>query len=321
MKLRSRSIAIFAISGVIIYLFLTRSPHQPMFSQTTTPPPPQFKTVATEKIAIATNGDRADVYYPNPPDLNSGDYSFPIALFLQGYNVDKSHYSQFAQQVARYGFVVIVPNHFATIRGGAQLFARVQQIPQSLAHLQAVRERDVTSFSQIIDPHKLVLLGHSHGGAVGLDAIRGACEVPFCVGEYAIPEALVGAVFFGTFLLQDGDWVDNSGIPLALIAGDRDSIVPVRETRQTYEAIADPPKAYIEVMGANHYGITNTDNPPGSPPEPNSPDIPQAIAIETIARWTALFLRSTVLEDAAAIDYITGAGDLVDPHATAEIVL
>jgi len=73
---------------------------------------PQFKEAARYSTTISANKDVADIYYPKPSDLNSGKYSGTIVLLLQGALVDKSFYSDYASLVARYGFVVVVPNHF-----------------------------------------------------------------------------------------------------------------------------------------------------------------------------------------------------------------
>lgn len=38
--------------------------------------------------------------------------------------------------------------------------------------------------------------------------------------------------------------------------------------------------------------------------------------METIARWSALFLRATVLGESAAADYVFSTGDALDPNVT-----
>ena len=84
----------------------------------------------------------------------------------------------------------------------------------------------------------------------------------------------------------------------------------------TYDNIKDAPKALISILGANHFGITNTNNPLGAVPDPNNPTIEQNVAVETIARWSGLFLRASVLNDKGAFDYIYSTGDSLDPKVT-----
>ncbi|MBE9040807.1 hypothetical protein IQ235_08450 [Oscillatoriales cyanobacterium LEGE 11467] len=273
-------------------------------TDSSSPPSPMFDAIATYSTTLITSGDPVDIYYPDPTTLGNEPQTFPIALFLQGANVDKAYYAQYASTVARYGFIVVVPNHRTSILGRAALFAQVSQVSEALASLRMTRKG--APFAEMMDAEKLVLLGHSHGGMMGLDAIRGACDVPFCVGEYSIPEELVAAAFFGTFLWEDGEYlsIDNADVPIALIAGSRDSLITPQETLGTYKQIYNPPKVFVLLKGSNHYGITDMDTPPGSPQELSRPTLEQSTAIETIARWSALFLRAHALDDRAAFDYI-----------------
>lgn len=265
---------------------------------------PQFSAMSQFETTTV-RGDPVDLYYPS-----ASDRPLPVALFLQGLNVDKAYYSDYAQQVGRYGFVVAVPNHRTSIRGREELFAQVGQVTDILATMKRESEDPRSPLFGKLALHTLVLLGHSHGGMMGLDAIRGACDVPFCMGDYTLPEELKAAVFYGTFLWEDGEYlsVDNSQIPVALIAGSRDSLITPEETQRTYEHIQDPPKVYIRVEGANHYGITDQHNPPGAPIEPRRSEIPQAMAVETIARWSGAFLRAYALNDETALNYLRRQG-------------
>jgi predicted dienelactone hydrolase len=248
------------------------------------------------------NGDPADIYYPNVKRPAAQTLRFPIALFLQGLNVDKAHYSRYAQQVARYGFIVVIPNHRTSVRGRDELFAQVGQVPDTLELARSLNTDRSSPLFDRIDPTKLVLLGHSHGGMMGLDAVRSACDVPFCIGEYSLPDELKAAVFFGTSLWENGEYlaIDNTSIPVALIAGDRDSLISIEETRQTYTQIVSPPRAFIALTGVNHYGLTDVDNPPGSPSEVNPPQVDQTASIDAIARWSGLFLRAHTWNDPRA---------------------
>jgi dienelactone hydrolase len=257
-----------------------------------------FEEIARYSTPWKTLGNPIDIYYPNPVFLPSkSDLAFPIAVLLPGFQVDRFYYAHYARQVARHGFVVIVPDGITTIRSRAELFAKVERVPVDLARIALDMQGERASFASLLDLQKIILLGHSHGGTIGLDAIRGARIVPLISGDYSLPKALTAAVFFGTFLWEDSHNlpINNSRIPIALISGSLDSLIPPRETQETYERIQNSPKAYIMVKGANHYGITNRNNPPGSPPEPSKPTIDQAVAIETIARWTALFVRAYAL--------------------------
>ena len=286
-------------------------------------PSPIFDRIETIETTIPDTGNAIDLYLPaDAPD------KLPVALFLQGANVDKSNYANFAEVVASYGFAVAVPNNLRTIKSPIAESNITGFIPE-LTQINQVFDylRDPESpVAEAIDPDKLVLLGHSLGGAAGLYALQGSCDLENCpFGEFDRPDELSRGVFFGTDLRPtlgtEGDpepipLLDNAELPTALILGTNDGISFPSETEETYEQIQDSPKALISVEGANHFGITDNNeplNPPTTPaevpaifPEPNPQTIPQEVAIVTIATWSSLFLRGTVLGDESALDFVFG---------------
>jgi hypothetical protein len=86
------------------------------------------------------------------------------------------------------------------------------------------------------------------------------------------------------------------------------------DTQEAYTKIQDPPKAYVGVIGANHYGACDANNPAGADADPSAPAIDQAMAVETISRWSAMFMRAHVLGDAAAAAYVHETGGPADPN-------
>ncbi|WP_193196484.1 alpha/beta hydrolase family protein [Nostoc sp. MG11] len=252
-------------------------------------------------IAIAANGAPADVYYPVLP--NSTANQLPIALMLQGALVDKADYSNYAQKVASYGFVVVVPNHERTRTGldGQAItgfFADEQQVNDVLAQMK-LEDADANSpIFEMVDTEKLGLLGHSFGAYAGLAAIQNINNPNVSCGDYTRPPELKAGIFYGanfqtppysgTFPL-----IDNQGIPIGLIAGTLDGIANFGDVATTYDKIQDTPKALIVIEGANHYSIANQD----SDRDPNRPTLDQATSIGAIGRWSGLFLRAHLLGD------------------------
>lgn len=282
------------------------------------PGSPLYDSVLVHQTTIAASGDPTDVYYPAPPDLGTGDYAFPIALMLQGAKVDKQHYASFAGEIARYGFVVVVPNHASFSVTGSGLYMETKVVAQVYEHMQT-EQTGSSPVAGKLDLGTMVLLGHSYGGVVGLQAIQNQCQFPFCVGGFQRPAALAAGAFFGTNLkppFGSIPAVSNDGLPIALVQGDADGKAAIADTQETYEKVQDPPKAFVVVHGANHYGICNTDNPSGADADGNTPSLDQQVAVATAARWSALFLRAHVLEDAAAADYIHATGDALDDNVT-----
>ncbi|MBD2018773.1 chlorophyllase, partial [Leptolyngbya sp. FACHB-36] len=235
----------------------------------------------------------------------------------------KSDYSDFASQVASYGFVVVVPNNERTLAvpGGpvfTGLFPEQQDVNDVLAQLKAEDADAESPIFKIVDTDTLGLLGHSFGGAVGLGASQDeVCVFGICSPGYTIPPELKAGIFYGTSfrdqLTQEFLPLNNEGIPLGLIVGSLDGVAAPSGSQTTYDNILNPPKALITVEGANHYGITNEDN---LLREPNRPTLDQTTAIETIARWSGLFLRANLLGDQGAFNYVFNAGDVLDPNVS-----
>ncbi|WP_414756176.1 alpha/beta hydrolase family protein [Anabaena sp. CCY 9910] len=310
------------VGALMITLGVERSAAAATFN-----PAPIFDSAAHYVTTIPRSDggvDATDIYYPVVS--NTDKSSLPIALFLQGALVDKSDYSNFANTVARYGFVVVVPNHIRTaispMGAVTGLIAEQQQVNDVLTYMQSEKSQGVSPVANLLDPSTLVLLGHSFGGAVGIAAIQGDCFAVLCTEDFNRPDELKAGVFYGTnFRIGQSSGgfpiIDNDDIPIALVQGNLDGVATPANAQETYARIQDPPKAFITIPGANHYGITNEDN---LIREPIRPTLEQNVAIETIARWSALFLRGTVLNDKGAFDYVFNSGDALDPNVNVESV-
>jgi hypothetical protein len=129
---------------------------------------------------------------------------------------------------------------------------------------------------------------------------------------------LKAGIFYGTnFRDQQTEEflpIDNEEIAVGLIQGSLDSVASPINSQRTYDQILNPPKVSITIQGANHYGITNEDNPLR---EPNRPTLDQATATGGIGRWSGLFLRSHLFNDQGAFDYVYNTGGDLDPNVNA----
>ncbi|MGB3296554.1 MAG: chlorophyllase [Phormidesmis sp.] len=277
---------------------------------------PPYENFGSYTTANPVNGDVTDIYFPTLGDRSPAN-NLPAVLLLQGALVDKGFYSDYASQVARYGFAVAVPNHIQTVPGlGDVLASDTTQVQTVLDQFVAESNNPASPLSGKVDTQKFGLLGHSLGGAVGLSVIGEICLFGFCPAPFERPEALKGGAFFGANLRDQSDIflpIANDGVGIALIQGEQDGRALPINAERTFEQIQTPPKALITLGGVNHFGITTVNTPEGAIPDPNPQLVPQETSIETIARWSGLFLRGTVLDDKDALDYVFNTGAEADP--------
>lgn len=269
------------------------------------------------------NGDAADVYHPSVPTRLRPLLAdaFPVVAVLQGANVDKAQYSGLGRGLARLGFVVVIPNHVRAPGGPfppGGLFTSPTVVPNVLAEALAQDTDPASPLYRIVDTTQLGLVGHSFGGAVGLFAAAGVCAPLICDGPYTRPPALTAAAFYGTNLATgtrlDTD-LDTTGVAVALTQGTLDGVAPPVEAETTYESL-ERPRALITVAGANHFGITDTGNPPGAAPDPIPPTLSQERATTEVARWSGLWLRAQLRDDPIARTLIYRVGGSRDGVVT-----
>ncbi|HIK16836.1 MAG TPA: alpha/beta hydrolase [Leptolyngbyaceae cyanobacterium M33_DOE_097] len=265
----------------------------------------------TLQVQIAD--DPADIYLPKASAVHAAKQGLPVALLLPGALVDRAYYSEFARAVARYGFAVVVPTHHRSLPefGLSGELSEAAQITETLAFVKQANANSKSPLYRRLDPARMALLGHSHGGFVGLQAIANVCVYPFCTAPFTRPDEVLVGVFYGVNS-QDpttGQFspTANSKIPVALVQGSLDGVATPAEAIATYKLIQTPPKALITIAGANHYGITNLNNPPGAVPDRSPPTLDQAKGIETIAQWTAYFLQAHLDQDKKALQRIYGS--------------
>nr|GID82166.1 hypothetical protein Ade03nite_10900 [Actinoplanes derwentensis] len=256
------------------------------------------------------NGDSTDVYHPRTGTR------LPVVLLLQGANVDKANYSSYAAALASYGFVVAVPNHSRSIFGTSGLFPEGAQAGWTVSWATAQDTDPASPLYRRIDETTLLLAGHSFGAAAALGLSTGACGFPFCPAPVTTPAELKAVVTYGGNNVNGDTPVPVANtVPVAYVQGLADGVATPAEGRATYDVTTGTPKAFITLTGANHYGITDTQNPAGAAPDPSAQTLPQRTGVQTIARWSARWFQAQT-GDPLASAYVYTVGDLLDPNVT-----
>ncbi|MEV6773869.1 alpha/beta fold hydrolase [Nocardia sp. NPDC051030] len=258
-------------------------------------------TVIQEQTRVGSDG--ATVWYPAHAERR-----LPVALMLPGANVRREYYSRFASAVADYGFVVVIPERYAMPGYSLPSEQSVTEV------LTWARERAADPSSTVgthVDPDTLVVAGHSYGGATALYAAADRCQVPFCFGlSYQHPPQLKAIVGHGTNTTIGPlvDAVAVQDIPVLYINGTEDGVSEPAEAHQSFaELTGTSSSEFVNLVGANHFGLTDQDNPPGAAPDAHPGTAPREQTIAAAARWTAMWFLAQ-LGDQTARSYVYDIG-------------
>jgi dienelactone hydrolase len=289
--------------------------------------PPAFPAVRVFSVPLPESGplgaspteDVVDIYAPLIAPGQRARYpdAFPVVIGLQGANVDNEHYERLGRTLARLGFVFAVPNSYRLFPpapfGEEVLFSDVTVITRTLAVLEAEANDPDSVLYQIADTGRLGLVGHSLGGAVALYAAADLCVPGICEGDYERPDALeVVAVYGVNALFPPGLDPAFDDIPVALLAGSEDGIAPRDEVIAAFDALPATSKLLFDVLGPNHYGICDVNDPDGAQPDPNEPLLAQPQAIRLVSLSVGVMLRAHLADDPRALDWLEYERQLLD---------
>lgn len=262
--------------------------------------------------SVEVQGDQVDFYVP----LSKTD-KMSTAIYMQGGKVEKGFYSIFAKTLASYGFIVAVANHKGPITAGGDLMTENKVFNQIWAYVKTESANSMSHLFNRVDIAKVTVMGHSNGGMAALGILQNKCEMPTCTGSYTQPAELSAAVLYGTntknpFLGGFSD-VATGNIPTVYVQGSLDGKAKYDDTVTTYEKTTGTPVALVKVIGANHYGICDFNNPSGASADNTAPTLDQLTGINIIAKWSGIFMRAHIFGDSDNHDFFyTGTGDTAD---------
>ena len=268
------------------------------------------------RFTVTAGEDAVDIYLPSA----GAGKPLAAAVYLPGAKCDKRFYSTYAKLVASYGFVVAISNHDSLL---GKNFMEQKVLNLVWDFLKIENRSPASPLYKRIDTGRLALIGHSYGGVACLNCMQSKCSIPTCIGfSYEAPKELAAVVLYGTNTKSPmGSFMEvaTRGIPILYINGDRDGKALLATTRISYnDKTSGGPKALAIVRGANHYGITDMNNPPGSDSDPGVPALDQKLALISIARVSGIFMLAHIYNDDAARSYIYKGEGPTDPAVSVE---
>lgn len=168
-----------------------------------------------------------------------GHGPFPLVVFVHGYDVGPLTYERFCASLAARGYVVAAPSYPQEdpARGFPLDETHLADEAADVSFVVTSIERDLPA---AVDPSRVAVVGQSDGGDVALLVGYGTGTV----------DPRIGAVVADS---PDPMTVPpvSSRIPLLLLQGTADSVVPYASS-QTVFAQVPAPVFYVSLLGADH---------------------------------------------------------------------
>ncbi|MEM7184585.1 MAG: hypothetical protein AAF518_27060 [Spirochaetota bacterium] len=272
-------------------------------SHFTTDTVPSGYSVSVRRVyTTLSDGNRSEVYYPNDTRAN-----LPVLIVFPGGNVHGSFYSRLAAGLASSGYVVYIPYRCSVFFFQYFLVPSID-LPSIVFSDANAQNSNSGDLQNRIDTSSLGLIGHSLGGVIGLFSMNGICEFPFCDSAPNSLTQVKAGVFYGSGLgtsySSDRYKTTNGvGIPVAYVQGSLDSAFTPTDAEENFANVPSPSYLYT-VEGANHYGITDSNNPVVANPETNDSTLAQDSAILAISNLTVLFMDAYLKNDATSLSSI-----------------
>jgi predicted dienelactone hydrolase len=180
---------------------------------------------------------------------------YPLVIYSHGFISNRSGGAYLAQHLVSYGYVVASPDFPLTYNGapgGANSLDLANQpgdVHFLIDQLLALSTAGQGGFAGSIDPQRIGLTGLSLGGSTTfLAAFHPTLRDPRV--RAAAPMA-GGSCFFGP------DFYTHTSVPLLIVHGDIDAIVPYEANAVFAFTEAQPPKYLVTIAGGSHTAFTD----------------------------------------------------------------
>ena len=161
---------------------------------------------------------------------------FPLVVFAHGLEGQGAQLLQHARTLARAGYLVALPTFPLTSGFGAGITDYVNQpadisfVIDSVLNLAADPDDPL---ADKVDAERIALAGHSLGSV----SVHGAAYNSCCI-DNRVDAAIMIAAFELPF--PNGTLDDRPAIPLLVIHGQQDDVIPIAQAEAVYAAAAEP---------------------------------------------------------------------------------
>lgn len=190
-----------------------------------------------------------------PADPSGGPY--PLIIFGHGFSSFRRQSASYAQHLASHGYVVAAPDFpgsYFGAAGGPTLSAVLDQ-PADVSFVidEALRlsAEDGGRLAGMIDGERIGVTGHSLGGLTAMLTVYGDrrdervdAVLPISPPACMLPE----------------DLAEGSSVPVMVVGGSAEVIVPPPWIHYAYE-IAAAPKYFVSIIGGDHIRFADFDTP------------------------------------------------------------
>jgi predicted dienelactone hydrolase len=188
-------------------------------------------------------------------EIDSDGGPYPLIVFSHGFTSSRRQSVTYTQHLASHGYVVVAPD-FPVTNGGAPdgpYFLGVVNQPGDVSFLidqfLAFNEEPGNQFEGAIDPEMIGATGHS----------MGAFTTETVVWGQARDERVdAGLAISGTGCFLNPEDIGDTSVPMMLLTGSNDLIVPAPGNRVAYD-MANPPRYWVQIGGANHIRFADVD--------------------------------------------------------------
>ena len=165
---------------------------------------------------------------------------FPLVVFVHGYNIGPLQYQRFCSTLASSGYVVAAPS-FPLEDPSRGFGLNRADIPSEATDVSFVISSLLNEAQErMIDPEQIAVVGHSDGADVVLLVGYGPGHVDSRVRAVVsdAPDPMTNGV-------------QPSDVPLLLVQGTADSVVPYSSSEEVFSQIQSPVD-YVSLLGADH---------------------------------------------------------------------